>query len=76
MNSEEETMAGETWGTVAAEVELDDNPRTVGPFAAVIAEYQRHLDKCVRHNKQHPKNMRAALYYAKAVVELGRINGI
>ena len=68
-------MAGETWGNVTAEVEFEENPRTIGGFTAVIDEYRRHLDKAVRRNRVRPRNTRAALYFADQIIALEKLNG-
>jgi len=69
-------MAGETWGNVTAEVEFEENPRTIGGFTAVMNEYRRHVDKAVRRNRVHPKNTEAALYYAGVIITLEQLNAI
>lgn len=61
----------ETWGKVTAEVEFEENPRTVGPFQEVIREYQRHLSKALRRGKNT-----AAREYEGTIERLEAINGI
>lgn len=61
-------MAGETWGTVAATTDLEESDRTVNPFAAVIREYQKRVDKAVRRGRT-----KAALRWAGLIVKLERL---
>ena len=46
----------------------EPDPRTVGPYAAVIAEYKRHGDKAVRRHRTA-----AALYYFAVAIFLEKL---
>lgn len=58
-------MAGETWGTVTATIDLDESERMSSPFRAVIEEYQRRVTKAVKRGRT-----KAALRYAGPITIL------
>ncbi len=50
----------------------EDNGRTVGPFAGVIAEYRKHGEKAIRRalNDGRPRT-KVSLYYFGVILLLG-----
>lgn len=69
----------QTWGEAAATVDLDIEETTVHPFAAVIAEYQKHGEKAVRRSTQAVNALvsnnrtKASLYYFEQAIRLGAL---
>lgn len=75
MADEKETP--KVWGKVAAKVAFEENPRTIGPFTEVIAEYQRRIAKAVRRSAKRPACLKAVSpAYSQAIAILESMNGI